>query len=301
MELQPLFELAARQHGLVGRRQALDLGTTPAQLDGLVRFGRLDVVARGVYRAPGSPPSGEQRLLALILAAGPGAHAAGRSAAWVQGIPGFAMGAEVVVPRGRSRRRAGLRDTRFLPSQHCEVVRAIPVTTIERTLFDLATRVAPERLDALLRWAVRKKRTTPARLHVCLAETAVQGRAGSGPLRPALSALDEGFAVTDSELEDLALAVLRGAALPAPRTQVELGDADGRIGRVDLYYEDARLVIEADSDQEHGTWLARQEDIRRDLRLRAAGFTVIRVTWELLTRRPEEFLAAVRACLRAAA
>ena len=61
----------------------------------------------------------------------------------------------------------------------------------------------------------------------------------------------------------------------------------------------ARIVIEADGGQHRG-WLASLEDERRDARLRALGYQVIRVSWHMLTREPELFVASVRAALTAA-
>ena len=54
-------------------------------------------------------------------------------------------------------------------------------------------------------------------------------------------------------------------------------------------------MIEADSKRHHVSWLDREADDLRDLRLTAAGFQVIRVTWHQLTECPHEFIAAVRA------
>ena len=79
-----------------------------------------------------------------------------------------------------------------------------------------------------------------------------------------------------------------------------LGGDSGIIGRVDFAYKDARLVLEADSRRHHSSWLDAQADRRRDAALLAAGWYVLRVTWDQLVRRPDEFVAAVRSALRRA-
>ncbi len=76
-----------------------------------------------------------------------------------------------------------------------------------------------------------------------------------------------------------------------------LGGDSGIIGRVDFAYKDARLVLEADSRRHHSSWLDAQADRRRDAALLAAGWYVLRVTWDQLVRRPDEFVAAVRSAL----
>jgi very-short-patch-repair endonuclease len=67
------------------------------------------------------------------------------------------------------------------------------------------------------------------------------------------------------------------------------------VGRVDFLYQVARVVIEGDSRRFHTSWLDQEADRLRDLRLTAAGFHVVRVTWHQLKEHPEEFVAAVRA------
>jgi hypothetical protein len=100
-----------------------------------------------------------------------------------------------------------------------------------------------------------------------------------------------------TELEALLLDVLQAAGLPAPDPQVDLGDSEGWIGRVDFYYRNARVVIEADSRR----WHDPDDDRVRDNRLAAAGWRVIRITWEQLVNRPWEVVALVRDAIRAAA
>ena len=93
------------------------------------------------------------------------------------------------------------------------------------------------------------------------------------------------------------MAVLGAAGLPPPARQVVLGTDIAPIGRVDLVYRDARLVVEADSRRHHSSWLDTEADRRRDAALFAAGWCVLRVTWDQLVHSPAEAAAAVRGAL----
>ena len=116
-----------------------------------------------------------------------------------------------------------------------------------------------------------------------VAECARQGRPGITTLRALLAKRGEGYVPTESELERLVLAVLDAAGLPAPERQVVLGGNERLAGRVDFLYRAARLVIEADGRQ-HGGWLAKVEDERRDAILRAAGYRVRSRSFPLVRR-----------------
>lgn len=143
---------------------------------------------------------------------------------------------------------------------------------------------------------ITTKLASPAELDRVLARLAGRGRAGIQLFREILDARDDDFVPTESDLEDLCLAVLAAAGLEAPERQVVLGDGE-LIGRVDLLYRRARLVIEVDSRTWHDGWKATIEDRRRDAKLMAAGWQVLRVTYWQLTHEPEPFIAAVRAVL----
>jgi predicted transcriptional regulator of viral defense system len=303
--MNELFSLAERQHSLVTRGQALTCGMTPRQLDHAVHTGRLIGVYRTVFRAAGAPVTWRQQVLALVLAAGSGGAASHRAAAALWRLPGFAE-EPVEVARQWKRHRTtgrlpGLHESTFLPPHHLTVIDGIPVTTVERTLFDLAAVLRWKGLQRAVANAINKGLTTIAKLEVLFTETARRGRKGSAAMRKLLSDVGADFVPTASELEDLVLAVLEAAGLPLPVVQRNVGGSLTPVGRVDFLYKVARLVIEADSRRYHTSWLDQVADRRRDLQLTAAGFHVIRVTWHQLTEFPEEFVAAVRAVLQAAA
>lgn len=87
------------------------------------------------------------------------------------------------------------------------------------------------------------------------------------------------------------------AGLPRPEVQRELRDADGRfLGRADLYYSNARLVIEYDGANHRDRLV---EDNRRQNILLNAGFRVLRFTAADIHQRAEVVTALVRQSLQA--
>ncbi|MDQ3573964.1 MAG: DUF559 domain-containing protein [Actinomycetota bacterium] len=299
----PLRTLAEHQDGLVTRAQALGAGLSDGVVDGRVRAERWQRMARDVYRVPGSAPTWRQSLLAAVLTAGAGAVASHQSAAALWRLPGFGAGpVEVTRLRGPSRvaRVGALHETRCLPAGHVAAVDGIPVTSSARTLLDLCGALHPKRAERALANALAMKLTTPARLRVVLAEAGKRGRPGSRLLRRLLAERDDGQAPPESELENLLMAVLGGAKLPVPARQVDLGSDTALIGRVDFVYREARLVLEADSRRHHSSWLDAEADRRRDAALLAAGWCVLRVSWDQLVNRPTEVVAAVRGVLERA-
>ena len=298
-----LCSLAEHQDGLVTRAQGLSAGVSYAAIDGRLRNDRLQRVARDVYRVPGSAPTWRQSLVAAMLTAGEGAVASHTSAAALWRMPGFDPGPiEVTRLRGRSRvARVGvLHETRCLPPGHVTAVDGIPVTAVARTVLDLCGAVHPRRAERALANALAMRITTPARLHAVLVEAGKRGRPGSRLLRQLLSERDDGQPPPESELESLLVTVLRAAGLPTPARQVALGSDATPIGRVDFVYREARLVLEADSRRHHSSWLDVEADRRRDAALLAAGWFVLRVTWDQLVHHPGDIAAAVRSALRRA-
>ncbi len=81
-----IASIATGQYAAVGRRQLLDAGVPAHAIDHRVRAGGLITVHAGVYRLPGSPVTWHQRIMAATLAAGAGAVASHRAAAFLHGI-----------------------------------------------------------------------------------------------------------------------------------------------------------------------------------------------------------------------
>jgi Transcriptional regulator, AbiEi antitoxin len=146
-----IANLAGRQHGVVSRRQLRGLGFSEDRIKGRIRRGQLHVVHRGVYAVGFRPTSGEARRMAAVLACGPGAVLSHRSAACHWGLrPAFGGSTEVTRTKGW-RAPVGITVHRaLLPTDERTVVDGIPVTTMPRTILDLAAVVSRRQLERTL-------------------------------------------------------------------------------------------------------------------------------------------------------
>lgn len=295
-----LATIAQHRHGLITRRDAEGAGMTRAAIRHRVRIGAWLGCGHGVYRIAGAPITAKSRLAERVLTAGDGALASHRSAAALLGIPGFDVGAhDVTVPPGGPRREHGLNvhESNRLPAHHRRVVAGIDCTSVARTLFDLCgmygfrriARAARALDNALARHLV----TVPALWRI-LDELSVQGRAGCAVLRVLLLERGGRRTAPESELERRFLTVARDGGLPEPELQVDLGDPDRWIGRVDFLFRAGRVIVEVDGRLGHTELLDQQADERRDQALTAAGFVVQRFTWHEVTVTPDEVVADLR-------
>jgi very-short-patch-repair endonuclease len=287
---QQVARLAARQHGLVTRSQLADVGVSPQAVDRLVARGRYTWIHRSVYRA--GPVVGPRAAeLGAVLAIGRGARVSHLSAARLWGVvPGRSASSpvEVAVVGGGRTSRPGIRLHRVarLPDDECAAVDGVPVTGIPRTLVDLASRLGRRDLEQALARAERERLTTL---------DDVQAVADQYPLArgvPGLRAIldhTSGPALTDSEMEELFLALVREAAseIPEPRVNASAGPF-----RLDFYWPEFRIAVETDGYRHHGVRPRFEGDRQRTARLAAMGIQVIPVTWRQLTE--ERVATAVR-------
>jgi len=125
-------------------------------------------------------------------------------------------------------------------------------------------------------------------LHRGLTDGTALPCAGTRRLR-ALAAL---AAPAESPMETRLRWLLIDAGLSRPEVQKDLRDGDGRfVGRADLYYPAARLVIEYDGGNHRDRLV---EDNRRQNLLVNAGFRLLRFTAADIYHRPDVVVAQVR-------
>lgn len=280
-------QIAARQHGLITRRQALDVGFTADSIQSRRRSGRWVTVEVGVYRLRGVPATWKSRVLALCLALdGIASH---RTAAALQRVEGFPPNlVEVSVPRGRSVPRHGvvIHESTDLHLFEPEMVDGIPTTPVARLAVDLGAVVSFARFDRAVGDLVREKRVTWQELLGQLFRHSRKGRNGVGILR---SLLEERYGedVGESELERAFLRELRRRGLDEPAAQHVVSDGDGFIARVDFAYVSLRIAMELDGRRYHGESVFEADRDKRD-RLVAAGWVVLEITWRMLFDHPEQ-------------
>jgi predicted transcriptional regulator of viral defense system len=130
--------LAARQHGVVNRRQLLDAGVSDKAMERRLRSGHLVRLHRGVYAVGHAQLRPEGRWLAAVLAAGPGAALSHRSAAALHGVRDGDGAIDVTTTRRATVRGVVIHRTTVLAAQDVTTRRGVPITTLPRTLVDLA-------------------------------------------------------------------------------------------------------------------------------------------------------------------
>jgi very-short-patch-repair endonuclease len=283
---------------VVTRRQLLDAGFSSTEIDRRIARGRLHRLWRGVYAV------GRPRLTLLgwwraaVLACGRDALLSHDSAAALWGIRDANTGNEgeqarpetihVSVSATKSPRRAGIRVHRRskLSGSECGVCHGIPVTTPARTLVDLSTLHRPEHIEAWVNQADKLGLINPEALRSALEKN--RGMDGAPVLRKVLDRRT--FQLTDSELERRFLRLVRRARLPAPLTQQRVNGF-----RVDFFWPELRVIVETDGLRYHRTASQQAKDRRRDQRLVAAGFTVLRFTHAQVAFEPSAVVATLRA------
>lgn len=292
---EEIARIATRQHGVVGRRQLLELGVGGCAIDHRLAVGRLRWIHAGVYGVGHEALAFEGRVLAAVMCASPGAAASHMSAAALDGLCEPGAGPIHVTATAARKARPGLVLHRgLLRDNEVRNVKGIPTTTIDRTLLDLGSLVSTARLRRLVKVAEFQRLTTFASLAAILER--YPRRQGRVPLARLVAESLNGMRRTRSELEDRFLGLCRRRELPLPETNVELETASGRV-EVDCVWPGRGVIVELDGLQAHGGLTAFEDDRARDRALVAAGWTVIRVTWAHLHRDGAILAADIRAAL----
>jgi hypothetical protein len=276
-------------HGVVTRVELLEAGVTAAQIRRRVRAGGLIREYPGVYRIGHKAPSLEARYMAAVRACGPGALLSGRAAGYLFGaLKGPAPPPEVTAPTERRVKGVKTRRCRTIDPHDVTTFRGIPVTTLPRTLVDLAAVLDLGDLARSCHEAGVRHRTTPAQVETVLA------RRPNSPGAAGLRAVLRGDApVTLSKLETRFLDQLRETGLPLPRTNRPAGGP-----RVDCRWPALRLTVELDSYRYHNSRHAWELDRRRERDARARGDDFRRYTYGDVFENPGAMLAELRTLLR---
>jgi len=214
------------------------------------------------------------RLRAAIDRLPPEAVFSQRTAAWLHGLdvpPCDPI--QVTVPKEcGSSYRSGLA-VRRAPVPAADVVerKGMPATTILRTLLEIAEARSPIEPVVVFDMALRAALVTPHQLAALAAD-----RAGLKYAKRLRRVVDLADHRSESPMESRLRTILVLSGVPRPELQVDLFDQLGNhLGRADLYYPDQRLVIEFDGATHRHSLV---EDNRRQNRIRAAGYRLLRFT-----------------------
>jgi very-short-patch-repair endonuclease len=263
------------------------LGLSSSGVARWVRTGRLHPLYRGVYAYGHTALSEKGRWMAAVLAAGEGAALAGLSAAvlwratrWKDTV------IDVLVPRPRASQRGfRTRICRNLDPRDVTVVDRIPVTTVARTLVDLADDMDAEDLANVIHEAAYRKLFSLAATRAAIARA--NGRRDLPVLQRALAMHLDGSAGTKSRLEKAVRRLARAGGCAEPVSNVQISGYE-----VDLYWPGVCVEVDGPGHERPRT---KAEDRARDAALRAAGYTVLRFTEEDVVQRPRTILAALAA------
>ena len=290
---EALAELAGRQHGVVSRAQLTALGFTRDAVRRRVERKRLLPLYPGVYAVGHDALTPDARRIAAVLACGPGALLSHRAAGEAQGLLPSSPQFEVTVPHGRKPKPGiVLHRSRLIHPDDRSSVRGIPVTSIARTLVDLADVVSEERLAKAVHEAEVQRVFDLGAVDAVVRR--LPGRKGRHKLRRVLAAYQPEPRFLRSEAERRFKRLCESHSLPQPQFNVNIAGHE-----LDAYWEDASIAVEIDGAATHHTRRAFHADRARDRRLAALSIRVVRVTWRDLD--DDTRLAAELRAIRVAA
>jgi Protein of unknown function (DUF559) len=293
-------------------RQWQAKGVSPALLRSLVRAGQLIRMRQGVYATKravdwaGADPVRTHvlKVLAVKATVGGSAVASYHSAAVLHRLSLRTSPQEgtvtLTLPAARQWNRARPADVVFhaseLQKNHVTRLHNLPVTTVSRTVADLA-RTLPF-LDAVVvaDSALQQEKTTKPELENVLRQCA----AGWPGVRQARRVIDFADERAESPLESAARVVFAKADPPLdpPELQVTIHGAEFA-ARVDFLWRAAKVIAEADGLVKYNDRKDLLAERERDHQLRAAGYTVVHFTWQELFQTPAVVLDRVRGALAA--
>ncbi|MFZ5444775.1 MAG: DUF559 domain-containing protein [Myxococcota bacterium] len=307
------LKLAAERHGVLTRSEALE-HLTRAQVKRRLAVGGWEKLLPGVYRVEGAPQTHAQALVALAAWAAedevdaravgrprapvrpPRAALSHRTAAALHGFPLFSEGPLEVTCRRRLAAPEGITAHRgVLLPKDVVFLDGLPVTSIPRTLLDLAPHEELSTLRDTLVELIRTKTLTLADLKQAL--DGRKHRPAVSRLRALIAELEGDGGPTESELETASLELITAAGLPRPKVQWRMRAGKKR-RRLDLCFPEQRVAIEADGYAWHSTVEAFEADRTRNNSLTARGYRVLHWTWKALQERPDELILELLATLQ---
>jgi very-short-patch-repair endonuclease len=227
---------------------------------------------QGVYAVGHTALTSRSHLIAAVYACGEEALASHRAAGKLWGILRGGQPIEVTGPRSRELVKGlVLHRSRCIHEEDRALIDNIPVTSLARTLVDLADVLSEEQLASAVHEAEVKRLFDLKPIERVLER--LPGRKGRHKLTRVLSAYRDVQPFTRSRAERLVLDMCKHHGLPQPRTNTWIDSHE-----VDFHWPEAALVLEFDGGAVHRTTKAFYEDRKRDRALAAQGIHVVRAT-----------------------
>lgn len=232
--------------------------------------------------------------MAAVLACGGDAVLSHRSAGQLWGIVPRGSGRPEVSRPTKFRPRPGIvcHHASLPPDEHGTIL-GIPVTSLSRTLFDLAAVLPKRQFERAFHEAEVRRLTGRLSMPQLLAR--YPRRRGARTVREVLASKAP-IGITRNDFEELFVAFLDEHGLPRPRLNATL-PVRGRLLEPDCMWREERLLVELDSREVHDTGRAFEGDRERDRVLMTEGWRSARVTWRQLREEPAAIAADLRLLL----
>jgi predicted transcriptional regulator of viral defense system len=269
-------------HGVITVATMVELGCPRRTAYDMVERGELAVVLPGVLRSA-TWPAGDEQLMAAACARYPDAAVGFTSAARWWELRRFPRPRQMhlLLPHGHSPDIPGVVTHRSRRIDAVDVVRipgGIRVTSPARTLFDCADLVGPRVTASALEQLIDRGHGTFATHLATFTRLAHGRRPGTRTMRRVLGSRPSWRAAMQSDLEVRVLDAITTAGLPQPTTQHNLRLGRSERIRIDFAWPDLKLALEVDHPFWHAGAEEAHRDKRRDRRLLALGWHVVRIT-----------------------
>ena len=237
--------------------------------------------------------------MAAVLASGADAVLSHWSAAHLWMIrPNSRTRIDVTVPHRSRSSKPIRRHVSEVREDERTIEGGIPITTVPRTILDLAATEDTDTVENLLRESEFLQLSDRLSLPDLIER--YPGKRGTRKLQLALDRLEEDpVGRKRSRLEERFAPFLRLHHLPLARFNDWI-EAGGKRLCVDCHWPDLRQIVELDGWDAHSTRTAFREDRARARRLAAAGYTITHITWNQLDDEPAEIAADLRVLLQPA-
>ena len=280
-----------RQGGSASLAQWRRAGLTDRQVRDRVRTGWMWRVHHGVYAVGQLTPRGHLWAAALAVRAPVSYWSA--AASW--DLMRWPSGNVDVTTTGRAAHHPGIRVHRSRTLTSEDVTRqdpdGLPVTTVARTLVDLATVLTPHRITRALHRAEELRLLDAGELRA--AAQRAPGRRTTA-LKQALGELTAPDIIR-SDAEELFYELVKEAGLPPPLVNHDVAGLE-----CDFVWPEHRLIVETDGGETHATRRGFERDRRKDAKLTIAGWRVLRFSYWQIVEEPSTVLAALRAATASA-
>jgi very-short-patch-repair endonuclease len=294
VDLPTLF---LRQAGVVSRQQALEAGVTRRQVDRLLQSREWLRVHPGVYRLRAVAPSPEASARAAALWLGARATLTGTGAGWWWGLtsePPICW--RFVLPVAHRQARPGVQVSDcYVDPYDQQTRRGLAVVSPPLALLRTAVEVEASRPGAgvaLIDRAKQRRELTQRDL-----EHAYRRHQGTWGSRAMRQLLDHTGDRAHSELERMAVGLLRAAGITGFTLNHRTRLSSGRVVELDIAFQGRRVALELDGYAYHASPEAHRADLRRANEIMADGWTLRRFTYADLANDPEGFVRAVRSLL----